>query len=107
MTDLSSLIAKLGDCPRTEIWASVTTAGHRATVNSQEDQAALIIIDAADAALLELAKRCDALSRPEVALRMWKARAESAEARVAELERYLKAGHDCAECEHYEIGEGE
>ena len=37
----------------------------------------------------------------------YKARAESAEARVAELERYLKAGHDCAECEHYEIGEGE
>ena len=48
----------------------------------------------ADAALLELAERCDALSRPEVALRMWKVRAEAAEATViakaAQVETLVK-----------------
>ena len=102
---LSSLIAKLGDCPKTTSYRNFAAMLRKSSVVDVEQADAAM--DAADAALLELAKRCDALSRPEVALRMWKARAESAEARVAELERYLKAGHDCAECEHYEIGEGE
>ena len=94
MTDLAALIAELGDCPRTEEYARIPYEDGWVGVYCDGTPVRLIPSSLADAALLELAGRCDALSRPEVALRMWKVRAEAAEATViakaAQVETLVK-----------------
>ena len=91
MSTLSDIIARFGDCSRTEEYLNRET-----WVGSDHDGKTYTLkpVDLADAALLELAERCDALSRPEVALRMWKVRAEAAEATViakaAQVETLVK-----------------
>ena len=78
---LAALIAKLGDCPKTEHLLKLFEY-KRGMAEAHFPCPPLSETPWMDA-LLELAERCDALSRPEVALRMWKVRAEAAEADLA------------------------
>ena len=85
MTDLSSLIAKLGDCPKTTSYRNFAAMLRKSSVVDVEQADAAM--DAADAALLELAgkwKRCDEFRLAACRTTDFeKKRAEAAEADLA------------------------